>query len=71
MLDAGGDSLRYSGDEAPWVSKVFELDVGAITASPRSVVVARWPRAVGNQRRCQEVARTLQPAAFHVAFGSP
>ena len=40
MLDAGGDSLRYSGDKAPWVSKVFELDVGAITASPRSVVVA-------------------------------
>ena len=72
MLDAGGDSLRYSGDEAPWVSKVFELDVGAITASPRSVVVARSRRALsGIGGRCQEVARTLQPAAFHVAFGSP
>lgn len=72
MLDAGGDSLRYSGDKAPWVSKVFELDVGAITASPRSVVVARSRRALsGIGGRCQEVARTLQPAAFHVAFGSP
>jgi len=46
MLDAGGDSLRSSGDEAPWVSKGFELDVDAITASPSSVVVARSGRAL-------------------------
>lgn len=68
MLDAGGNSLRHSGDKSSMGKRGFELDVGAITASPNSVVVARSGRALsGLSGRCREVARTLQPAAFHVA----
>ena len=53
----------------------FELDVGA-SRRPSSVVItdlAARCRESADAVNCQELARTLQPAALHVAlrFGSP